>query len=96
VYVTLPFFTPEMVETRTFSWKINAGEQNGIYVPNSSVIFKDGVMGVYMIKRNEAIFRKVEAFHADEDNFFITSGVIPGDMLILDASKAREGLVNVW
>jgi hypothetical protein len=85
-----------MTENRTFSWKIYVGEQNGIYVPNSSVILKDGVMGVFIIKGNEAAFRKVEAFHADEDNFFINSGVIPGDMLILDASKAREGEVNIW
>ena len=96
LYVTLPFFTPEMTENRTFSWKINIGDRNGIYVPNSSVIFKTGVMGVYIIKGNEAIFKEVEAFHADEDNFFITSGVAPGDMLILDAGKAREGQVNVW
>ena len=96
IYVTLPFFTPEMAETRTFSWKISAGEQNGIYVPNSSVIFRDGVMGVYIIKGNEAIFREVEAFHVDEDNIFITSGIIPGDMLIIDATRAREGQVNVW
>jgi hypothetical protein len=96
IYVTLPFFTPEMAESRTFSWKISAGEQNGIYVPNSSVIFKDGVMGVYVIKGNEAIFSEVEAFHVDEYNFFITSGIIPGDMLIIDATRAREGQVNVW
>jgi len=96
LYVTLPFFTPEMAEMRTFSWKINVGDRNGIYVPNSSVIFKDGVMGVYIVKGNEAIFKEVEAFLADEDNFFITSGVTPGDMLILDAGKAREGQVNVW
>lgn len=96
IYVSLPFFTPEMTETRTFSWKIYVGEQNGIYVPNSSVILKDGVMGVYIIKGNEATFRKVEAFHADEDNFFINSGVIPGDILVLDAGKAREGEVNIW
>jgi len=96
IYVTLPFFTPEMVESRTFSWKISAGEQNGIYVPNSSVIFKDGVMGVYIVNGNEAIFKEIEAFHADEDNIFITSGIIPGDMLIIDATRAREGQVNVW
>jgi hypothetical protein len=96
LYVTLPFFTPEMTEMRTFSWKIYVGEQNGIYVPNSSVIFKDGVMGVFIIKGNEAAFRKVEAFHVDEDNFFINSGVIPGDVLILDAGKAREGEVSIW
>jgi hypothetical protein len=96
IYATLPFFTPEMIENRTFSWKIRAGDRNGIYVPNSSVIFRDGVMGVYIIKGNEAIFKKVEAFHADEDNFFITSGVFPGDMLILDAFRAREGQVNIW
>jgi len=96
LYVTLPFFTPEMTEMRTFSWIINIGDRNGIYVPNSSVIFRDGVMGVFVIRGNEAVFREVEAFHADEDNFFITSGVIPGDMLILDASRAREGQVNVW
>ena len=96
LYVTLPFFTPEMTEIRTFSWKINVGDRNGIYVPNSSVIFRGGVMGVYLIRGNEAVFREIEAFHADEDNFFITSGVIPGDMLILDAGKAREGQVNIW
>ncbi|MCL2147019.1 MAG: hypothetical protein FWH52_04335, partial [Synergistaceae bacterium] len=83
-------------ESRTFSWKISAGEQNGIYVPNSSVIFKDGVMGVYIVNGNEAIFKEIEAFHADEDNIFITSGIIPGDMLIIDATRAREGQVNVW
>ena len=96
LYVTLPFFTPEMTEMRTFSWKIYVGEQNGIYVPNSSVIFKNGVLGVYIIKGNEASFNQVEAFHVDEESFFISSGVIPGDMLILNASKAREGEVNVW
>ena len=96
IYVTLPFFTPEMTERRTFSWKINIGDRNGIYVPNSSVIFRAGVMGVYIVKGNDAIFKEVEAFYADEDNFFITSGVTPGDMLIVDADKAREGQVNVW
>ena len=96
IYVTLPFFTPDMTEMRSFSWFINVGDRNGIYVSNSSVIFRDGVMGVYVVKGNKAIFKEVEAFHADEDNFFVTSGVIPGDILILDASKAREGQVNVW
>lgn len=96
MYVSLPFFTPDMLKRRSFAWRIVVGDRHGLYVPNSAVIFRGGVMGVYVVRGNEATFRQVEAFHADEENFFITSGVTPGDLVILNAESAREGQVNIW
>lgn len=96
IYLSLPFFSPDMLKQRSFSWKVVVGERHGVYVPNSSVILRDGEMGIYIVRRNEAIFKKIEAFHVDEDNFFITSGITPGDLIIIDANRAREGQVNIW
>jgi hypothetical protein len=96
VYLTLPFFPPEVLAARTFSCSVLTGSREGVAVPHSAVILRDGELGVLMVQGSVTEFTQIEGFPADEDNFFITKGVVPGNLVVLYADKVKEGVVRLW
>jgi hypothetical protein len=96
VYLTLPFFPPEVLAARTFSCSVLAGSQEGVAVPHSAVIMRNGKEGVLMVQGRVTEFTQIEGFPADEENFFITKGVMPGSLVVLYADKVKEGVVRLW
>jgi hypothetical protein len=96
VYITLPFFPPELLATRTFSCSVLTGSREGVAVPHSAVVLRDGELGVLMVQGSVTTFTKIEGFPADEENFFITKGIVPGSLVVLYADKVKEGVVRLW
>ncbi|MDR2180632.1 MAG: hypothetical protein LBP21_10010 [Synergistaceae bacterium] len=96
VYLTLPFFPPEILRRRTFSCSVLTGNRQGVALPHSAVVLREGALGVLMVKGTVTEFTQVEGFPADESNFFITKGVVPGNVVVLHADKVKEGVVRLW
>jgi hypothetical protein len=96
VYITLPFFPPEILETRAFSCSVLTGNRQGVAVPHSAVMLRGGELGVLMVQGSITEFIQIEGFPADEDNFFIMKGVVPGNVVVLHADKVKEGVVRLW
>jgi hypothetical protein len=92
----LPFFPPEVLKTRSFSCNVLTGNRQGVALPHSAVVVRDGELGVLVVQGNVTEFTKVEGFPADESNFFITKGVVPGNVVVLHADKVKEGVVRLW
>ncbi|MDR1977525.1 MAG: hypothetical protein LBQ42_02200 [Synergistaceae bacterium] len=96
VYLTLPFFPPEALMTRAFSCSVLTGNRQGVSVPDSAVVLREGKMGVLMVQGSVTEFTEIEGFPADENNFFVTKGVVPGNVVVLHADKVKEGVIRLW
>ena len=96
VCLRLPFFPPEALRSRSFSARVVAGDQQGVMVPDSTVITKDGRNVVFLLQGNRILSRDVEGFPAGMGHFFIVRGVMPGNKLILDADTIQESIVRIW
>ncbi|MDR1621177.1 MAG: hypothetical protein LBS00_02250 [Synergistaceae bacterium] len=96
VYITLPFFPPDVLMTRAFSCSVLTGNRQGVSVPDSAVVLREGKLGVLMVRGSVAEFAEIEGFPADENNFFITKGAVPGNVVVLQADKVKEGVVRPW
>ena len=96
VYLTLPFFPASALLTRAFSCSVLTGNRRGVSVPDSAVILRSGKTGVLMVLGSMTEFTEVEGFPTEGDNFFITKGVLPGNVVVLHADKIKEGVVRLW
>ncbi|MDR2136982.1 MAG: hypothetical protein LBO68_01720 [Synergistaceae bacterium] len=96
VYLTLPFFPPEILTSRFFSCSVVAGDRHGVSLPESAVVMREGKLGVFMVQGSMTEFIEVEGFPTEEGSFFITKGVMPGNWVVLYANKAKEGAIRLW
>jgi hypothetical protein len=96
VYLTLPFFEPSFLKTRSFSCSVVTGDRQGILLPDTAVILRKGRLGVLLVRGSVTEFTEVEGFPADENNFFITQGILQGNVVVLYADKYREGAIMSW
>ena len=96
VYLTLPFFPASTISTRAFSCNVLTGNIRGVSVPDSAVILRGGKTGVLMVLGSMTEFTEVDGFPIEDDNFFITRGVLPGNVVVLHADKIKEGVVRLW
>ncbi|MDR3229971.1 MAG: hypothetical protein LBT65_00890 [Synergistaceae bacterium] len=96
VYITLPFFEPSLLTTRVFSCSVTTGDRQGVLLPDSAVVLRNGQMGVFLLKGNLTEFTEIEGFPADGGNFFIIKGILPGNVVVLQADKFKEGAVMLW
>ena len=95
VYLRLPFFPPSVLKSRAFSARVVAGEQQGVMVPDSAVITKEGKNFVFLLQGNTVLSKDVDGFPAGGRNFFIIKGVAPGNSLIRDAVNVVEGTLRI-
>jgi len=95
IYLTLPFFTPEILMSRAFSCTVVTENRQGISVPITSVLAMDGKQGVLSVKGGVLHFTAVEGIPMDEDSFFVTKGLAAGDVVILHAVKNNPGDVVI-
>ena len=95
IYVTLPFFTPELLISRAFSCTVVTESRQGISVPISSVLAMDGRHGVLLVKGGVLQFAVVEGHPMDRDSFFVTKGLTAGDVLVLQGDKNNPGDVVI-
>ncbi|MDR0648537.1 MAG: efflux RND transporter periplasmic adaptor subunit [Synergistaceae bacterium] len=96
MYLTAPWFPPDVTLSRNCEMLIEAGTVTGVTVPESSVIRRDGVWGAFVLKGSEASFAAVEGRSISGNRFLVTSGVKLGDAVIVNGGSAREGRVRLW
>ena len=98
VYLRLPFFPPNLLRSRAFSARVVTDIQKGVMIPDSAVITREGKNIVYVVEGNSPIPHEVEGFPADEENYFIEKGVVPGSKLILNADSVNlnDGNGRIW
>ena len=96
IYLTLPFFPASTILTRSFTCSVLTGNRRGVSVPESAVVTRGGKNGVLMVLGSMTEFTEVEGVHIEGDNFFITRGVLPGNVVVLHADRIKEGAVVLW
>lgn len=96
LYLSLPFFPVNIVKKRSVSYLISTEEHVGVSIPQSAVISREGKLGVFIVEGNYARFKEVKGIPLTDHLFFITSGLQPGNIVILKADHAREGRVELW
>ncbi|MBQ3646104.1 MAG: hypothetical protein IJM82_05625 [Synergistaceae bacterium] len=98
VYLRLPFFPPNVLRSRHFSASVVTDIQKGVMVPDTAVITQNGKNLVFLVEGNSPILHEVEGFPADDENFFIESGVLPGNKLILNADtiNIKDASGRIW
>ena len=94
----LPFFPPNVLRSRHFSASVVTDIQKGVMVPDTAVITQNGKNLVFIVEGNSPILHEVEGFPADDENFFIESGVLPGNKLILNADtiNIKDASGRIW
>jgi len=96
VYLTLPFFPASAILSRGFACSVITGNLQGVSVPDSAVIQRSGKTGVLMVLGSVTEFMEVEGFPIEGNNFFISKGVMPGNLVVLHADKIKEGVIRLW
>ncbi len=96
LYVTLPFFTVENALSRVIDLFLETGERRGVVVPESSVMHRSGKLGVWQVEGNNVGFKEIEGRPVEGRLFFVTKGLQSGNIVVLDAQRAREGKIRLW
>ncbi|WP_286847403.1 MULTISPECIES: HlyD family efflux transporter periplasmic adaptor subunit [Aminobacterium] len=96
LYLTLPFFPINIVKKRSVSYLISTESYVGVAVPQSSIISREGKLGVFLVEGNYVRFKEVKGFPLSDHSFFISDGLQPGNIILLRADHAREGRIELW
>lgn len=96
VCLRLPFFPASVLRSRAFSCRVVAGDLQGVMIPDSAVVMREGKNVVFLVQGSQVLSQDVEGFPADDRHFFITKGVTPGNKLILNADKNLAGVIRLW
>lgn len=96
VCLRLPFFPPSLLHSRSFSCRVVAGDLQGVMLPDTAVVTRDGRNIVFLVQGSRVVSQDVEGFPADDKHFFITKGVTPGNKLILNADKELSDVIRLW
>lgn len=100
VYLRLPFFPPAVLRSRAFTASVVTDIQQGVMIPDSAVITRQGRNMVFVVRGNSPELQAVEGFPADERNFFIEHGLHPGSKLILNADRINRNFgddnMRIW
>ena len=96
IYVTMPWFPPDLVLSRNYTLTIDAGLTKGALVPESAILEKNGSRGLYLVRGARVIFTPVEGIMIENNRFLVTKGVSIGDAIVENAAEAREGRIQLW
>ena len=96
IYLVLPFFPLEIVRSREINLILCMGEKRGVVIPESAVLMQGGKLWVYRVEGDEVVKRKVMGLPLGKGKFMVTEGLKPGEVVVKNASKAREGVIKLW
>lgn len=81
-------------EKRSVSFEICYEEYSGLYVPSAAIRIIDGVTGVYVINRNDAVsFRAVNILLQEEDFAIVKSNYVPPAEVPYGALKIYDDIL---
>lgn len=92
----LPLFPLWMMEHRKVSVWLLSGSENGVLVPESSVVMRDGTWGVFELLGNQLVWRPVEGVPTGAGQFFVRKGLDLANPVVIDGHSARERRVDLW
>lgn len=96
VVIDMPYFSVDMLPTRETRFYVCSEDISGLAVPETAVVIRNGAYGVYELIGDRIIFRKVTGKPISNKRFFISSGLTPGNPVIMDATNAQEKRVRLW
>lgn len=96
LYLNMPWFPPNAVMSRNYNLIIEAGETSGVAVPESSVVKRKDIRGVFILRGSNAAFQPVKGRPISGGKFLVTEGIRLGDAVIVNGEGAREGKVKLW
>ena len=96
LYLTLPWFQPDVILSRYYTLNVEAGRLEGALVPETAVLKKEGVLGIYIIRGSRVVFKAIEGKPIDGGKFLVTHGISVGDAIVENADGAREGRIQLW
>lgn len=98
IYLSLsPYFPSSVATSRKLSFYVFVGQRLGVEVPESSVVMRGGKQGVWVVKGGVTTFRSVHGVPTSSGRFVVTEGLMAGEIVIEDGSKAKEGRrVLLW
>jgi RND family efflux transporter MFP subunit len=67
---------------------VPSGEYRSIYVPETALRFRGQLEQVFVVEQGIARLRLVRAGKRSEGNVEITSGIVPGDMVVVDGVES--------
>ncbi|MGB4145954.1 MAG: HlyD family efflux transporter periplasmic adaptor subunit [Acetomicrobium sp.] len=91
-----PYFPAHLTIDRKLNLMIYEGRRHGVLLPEESVIFKKGKQGVYVVSKGLATFKEIKGIPMEGNMYFVEEGLLPGEIVILNGDKAREGRVFLW
>ena len=81
-----------LIETTVTAVSVIKGEPAIISIPQSALITRDGIPGVFVLENNEARFRMVRPGKISANNIEILSGLFGGEILITgELNVVRDG-----
>ena len=96
VCIEMPYFPIDMVNSREADFLVCSDEDSGLLVPDSAVTIKNGAYGVFELVGDRLIFRAVTGKPVGDGMFFVSSGLSPGNPVIVNADSAEEKRVRLW
>ncbi len=96
VALDMPYFPLEMALSRQTNFLVCSDEETGLVVPDSAVVLRSGTYGVFELVGDRLVFRSVTGKPVKGDMFFVSSGLSPGNPVILNAADAEEKRVRLW
>jgi hypothetical protein len=96
LYLTIPFFPKKMVLSRKEDFFLYLGEKKGVVVPESAVATKEGRLWVYVVKGDTSVAREITGIPLQKKRFLVTNGLAPGEIVLIESAKGKEGVVRIW
>ena len=96
LYLGLPWITPDLVRSRGVVLQVEAGQMEGVSVPETALTTRGGRRGVFSVRGAQAIFQEVEGKAIGGGRFLVVKGLSLGDAVIVEGAHAREGRVQLW
>lgn len=96
LHLTLPWFQPSVVTSRSYKLVIQAGSMEGAIVPYSAILQKDGEDGVFLVRGARVVFKSVDGKYIGDGKYIVLKGISAGDAVVEDATTAREGRIQLW
>lgn len=96
VYLTFPVFPPAFLLERTLSLRLCLSTTEGVLVPEQALRQEGAVQGIFVVEGQNCLFRTVLGRPVGDGQYLVTRGLRAGEIVVADASEAREGKVQLW
>lgn len=96
LYLSLPFFPPEILESRNAVFSLFLGDHRGVTVPETAVVLKDRRQMVFVVEGDRIKGRTVEGFTFSKNRFLVLQGLKPGELVIVNGAGVKEGEIRIW